>query len=171
MATHWQINVSVNNTRYVFLVHDVVPTRKKCWNLSQFTNKTLLILAFYVVLLRIHFRPFIFCLTVDRCDFYVFYLFSVRLAFVGSAWSFGFFSSPPQRPMTFDFEGFSIPDFIHYICVLFLFFRKSQYFHVLMLSAKQGNYWYDFYNVFGMTRSLTGDWNWDLPHSMPALYH
>jgi len=26
------------------------------------------------------------------------------------------------------------------------------------LSAKQGNYWYHFYNVFGMTRSLTGDW-------------
>ena len=25
------------------------------------------------------------------------------------------FSSPPQRPMTSDFEGFSIPDFIHYI--------------------------------------------------------
>ena len=25
------------------------------------------------------------------------------------------FSSLPQRPMTFDFEGFSIPDFIHYI--------------------------------------------------------
>jgi len=27
-----------------------------------------------------------------------------------------------------------------------------------MLSAKQGNYWYHFYNVFGMTQSLTGDW-------------
>ena len=33
-----------------------------------------------------------------------FSFFSVRL-FVGSAWSFGF-SSPPQRPMTSDFEGF-----------------------------------------------------------------
>jgi len=32
-----------------------------------------------------------------------------------------------------------------------------------MLSAKQGNYWYPFYNVFGMTRSLTwyrGIWSW-----------
>ena len=29
--------------------------------------------------------------------------------FVGSAWSF-VFSSPPQRPMTANFEGFSIPD-------------------------------------------------------------
>ena len=40
-----------------------------------------------------------------------------------------------------------------------------------MFSAKQGNYWYHFYNVFGMTQSLTGDWTRDLPHSKPALYH
>ena len=40
-----------------------------------------------------------------------------------------------------------------------------------MFSAKQGNYWYHFYNVFGMTRSLTGEWTRDLPHSKPALYH
>ena len=33
------------------------------------------------------------------------------------------------------------------------------------------NYWYHFHNVFGMTRSLTGDWTLDVPHSMPALYH
>ena len=38
-----------------------------------------------------------------------------------------------------------------------------------MLSAEQGNYWYHFYNVFGMTRSLTWDWTRDLPHSKPAL--
>ena len=25
-----------------------------------------------------------------------------------------------------------------------------------MLSAKQGNYWYHFYNIFGMTRPLSG---------------
>ena len=36
-----------------------------------------------------------------------------------------FFPSPPQRSMTSDFEGFSIPDFIHYI-----------YFPILIL-------WYD----------------------------
>ena len=42
-----------------------------------------------------------------------FYYF-LRSTFVGSAWSF-VFSSPPQRPMTSDLEGFSIPDFIHYI--------------------------------------------------------
>ena len=40
-----------------------------------------------------------------------------------------------------------------------------------MLSAKQGHYWYHFYYVFGMTRSLTGDWTRDLPHSKTALYH
>ena len=40
-----------------------------------------------------------------------------------------------------------------------------------MLSAKQGHYWYHFYNVFGMTRSLTGDSTRDLPHSKSALYH
>ena len=40
-----------------------------------------------------------------------------------------------------------------------------------MFSAKQGNYWYHFHNVCGMTGSLTGDWIRDLPHSKPALYH
>ena len=48
--------------------------------------------------------------------------------------------------------------------------RKSRYFPFLMFSAKQGNYWYHFCNVFGMTRSLTGDWTGDLGHSKPALY-
>ena len=58
---------------------------------------------------------------------------------------------------------------LHYCLILIL--EKSQYFPFSMLSAKQGYYWYHFYNVFGMTRSLTGDWNRDLPHSKPALYH
>ena len=39
--------------------------------------------------------------------------FSVRLLSVLRGHSV--FSSPPQRPMTSDFEGFSIPDFTHYI--------------------------------------------------------
>ena len=73
------------------------------------------------------------------------------------AWSFVLFTPHPQRPMTSDFEGFSIPDFIHYIfCPIFIL-QKEPVFPFLMLSAKQGNYWYHFYNVFGMTRSLTGD--------------
>ena len=36
--------------------------------------------------------------------------------------------------------------------------RKSQYFLFWMFSAKQEHYWSHFYNVFGITRSLTGDW-------------
>ena len=80
-----------------------------------------------------------------------------------------FFSSPPQRPMTSDFEGFSIPDYIHYIYFPILILEKEPVFPFSMLSAKRGNYWYHFYNVFGMTQSLTGDWTRDLPHSKPAL--
>ena len=59
--------------------------------------------------------------------------------FVGSAWSFAF-SSSPQRPMTSDFEGFSIPDFIHYIYFPILILEKEAVFPFLMFSAKQENY-------------------------------
>ena len=41
------------------------------------------------------------------------------------------FSSPPQRPMTFDFEGFSIPDFIHYIYFPILILEKEPVFSLL----------------------------------------
>ena len=71
--------------------------------------------------------------------------------------------------MTANFEGFSIPDFIHYIYFPILILEKEPVFPFLMFSAKHRNY--HFYNFFGMTRSLTEDWTWDLPHSMPALYH
>ena len=54
---------------------------------------------------------------------------------------------------------------------LILIFEKEPVFPFSMLSAKQGNYLYHFYNVFGMTRSLTGDLTQDLPHWKPALYH
>ena len=39
-----------------------------------------------------------------------------------------------------------------------------------MLSAKQGHYWYHFYNIFGMLRSLTGDWHrvQEVPGSIPS---
>ena len=73
--------------------------------------------------------------------------------------------------MTSDFKGFFIPDFIHYIYFPILDLEKEPVFLFLMFSAKQGNYWYHFYQVFGMTRSLTGDWTRDLPHSKPAPYH
>ena len=70
--------------------------------------------------------------------------------------------------MTSDFEGFSFPDLIHYIYFPILILKKEP---VLMLIAKQGHYWYHFYNVFGMKLSLTGDWTRDLPYSKPSLYH
>ena len=69
--------------------------------------------------------------------------------FIFSAWSSGFFIHNGQWPPT------SID------------FRIS----LLMFSAKQWNYWYHFYNLFGMTRSLTGDWTRDMSHSKLALYH
>ena len=50
------------------------------------------------------------------------------------------FSSPPQRPMTSDFEGFSMPDFIHYIYFPILILEKEPVFPFLMFSAEQGNY-------------------------------
>ena len=75
------------------------------------------------------------------------------------------------QPMTSDFEGFSKPDLIHYIIFRILILEKEPVFPISMFSAKQGNYWYHFYNVFGMTRSLTGDRTPDIPHSKPALYH
>ena len=38
------------------------------------------------------------------------------------------FPSPPQRPMTSDFEGFSIPDIIHYIYFPNLILEKEPVF-------------------------------------------
>ena len=49
-----------------------------------------------------------------------------------------------------------------------LILEKEKVFSFLMLSAKQGNFWYYFYNVFGMIRFLTGDWTRDLPNLEPA---
>ena len=70
-------------------------------------------------------------------------------------------------PTSKDFYTRSYP--LHYFLILIL--EKESVFPFSMLSAKQGNCWYHFYNVFGLTRSLTGDWTWDLPHSKPALYY
>ena len=50
--------------------------------------------------------------------------------------------------------------------VLSLFLSIS----LLMLTAKQGTYWYHLYNVFGIARSLTMYWTRDLPHWMSSLY-
>ena len=56
---------------------------------------------------------------------------------------------------------------LHYFLILIL--EKEPVFPFSMLSAKQGNHWYHFYNVFGMTRSLTGDWTRDLPHDASTI--
>jgi len=45
------------------------------------------------------------------------------------------FSSPPQRPMTSDFEGFSIPDFILYIYFLILILEKEPVFSLLSVQC------------------------------------
>ena len=68
----------------------------------------------------------------------IFYLikknfFSVRLLSVLRGHSV--FSSPPQRPMTSDFEGFSIPDFIHYIYFPILILEKEPEFPFLMFEC------------------------------------
>ena len=61
-------------------------------------------------------------------SFYYFY-FSVRLLSVLLGHSV--FSSRPQRPMISDFEGFSIPDFIHYIYFPILILEKEPVFSLL----------------------------------------
>ena len=47
---------------------------------------------------------------------------------------------------------------ITFFCPI-LILEKEPVFPFSMLSAKQGHYWYHFYNVFGMTWSLTGGLN------------
>ena len=65
------------------------------------------------------------CITGER--FFVF--FSVRILSVLRGHSV--FSSPPQRPMTSDFEGFPIRDFIHYIYFPILILEKEPVFSLL----------------------------------------
>jgi len=45
------------------------------------------------------------------------------------------FPSPPQRPMTSDFEGFSIPDFTHYIYFAILIPEKEPVFSLLNVTS------------------------------------
>ena len=97
--------------------------------------------------------------------FFSFFFFSVRLLSVLHGHSvFHTRHNGQWPPSSKDFYTKSYP--LHYLIL-----EKEPVFPFSMLSAKQGNYWYHFYNVFGMTRSLTGDWTPDLPHSTPALYH
>jgi len=58
-----------------------------------------------------------------NCDFFLF-CFSVRLLSVLRGHS-------SQQPMTSEFEGFSIPDFIHYIYFPVLILEKETVFSLL----------------------------------------
>ena len=71
--------------------------------------------------------------------------------------------------MTSDFEGFSITDFIHYIYFPILILEKEPEIPFLMFSAKQGNYWYHSYNVFGMTLWYDTVLDWGLNQGPPIL--
>ena len=80
-----------------------------------------------------------------------------RSTFVRSAWSLVFFIPGQWPPTSKDFYPRFYP--LPYCPILVL--EKEPLFPFSMLSAKYGNYWYHFYNVFGMTWSLTGDWTRD----------
>ena len=59
-----------------------------------------------------------------------------------------FFSSPAQQPMTSDFEGFSFPDFIHYIYFPILILEKASIFPIECSVLNKGTtgtifIWYD----------------------------
>ena len=107
-------------------------------------------------------------LKVVICQSNIDAFFSVRLLSVLRGHSL--FSSPPQRPTTSDFEGF-LSQILPITFFPILILQKEPAFPFIMLGAKQGICGYHFYNVFGMTWSLTRDRTWDLPHSMPTLYH
>ena len=79
--------------------------------------------------------------------FFLFCFFSVRHLSVLRGHSI--FPSPPQWALK-DFYTRSYQ--LHYFLLLIL--EKEPVFPFSMLSAKQVNYWYHFYNVFGMTGGL-----------------
>ena len=99
---------------------------------------------------------------IHSCSF-VFY----RSTFVGSAWSFGFFilatTANDLRLRRIFYPRFYPLHLISYLSS----WERASIFPLSMLSAKQGHYWYHFYNVFGMMRSLTGDWIRG-PHTLEA---
>ena len=67
------------------------------------------------------------------------------------------FSIPSTTANDLRLRTISIPDPSHNI--IFLILEKEPVFPVSMLSAKQGNYWYHFYNVL----------DWGLNPGPPAL--
>ena len=80
--------------------------------------------------------------------------FSVRLLSVLRGHSV--FSSPPQRPMTSDFEGFAIPYFIHYIYFPILILEKEPVFSLTVLIINSLSY-YKLCYVSADTKELDGE--------------
>ena len=76
----------------------------------------------------IHIGSYMSCHLINLYLFF-WYFFSVQLVLVLHGHSL--FSSPPQRPMTSHFEGFYIPDFIHYIYFPILILEKDPVFSLL----------------------------------------
>jgi len=85
---------------------------------------------------------------VDIINGLMFNRFKIQSISVGSSYFGGLFSVRLLSVLRGSYP-------LHYFLILIL--EKEPVFPFLMLSAKQANYWYHFYNVFGMTRSLTGD--------------
>ena len=94
---------------------------------------------------------------------------SVRLlSFLRGHWVF---SSPPQRLMTSDFKGFSIPDFIHYIFFPILILQKEPVFSLWNVQSQTRELLVPFLLRLWYEAVLVGGLNRDLLHSKPALYH
>ena len=108
------------------------------------------------VSVRLH-NFFIVFLTFDFCQFCV--VIPLFYACHNGQWP----------PTSMDFYPRCYP--LHFCPKIIL--KKEPVFSFSMLSAKQGNYWYmyHFYNIFDMTRYLTGDRTEDLSHSKRVLYH
>ena len=79
-----------------------------------------------------------------------------------------FFSSLPQRPMTSNFEGFSIPDCIHYIYFSYLnSWERASIFPFECSVLNKGTTG----TIFITSLVWRSPWTQDLSHSKPSLYH
>ena len=103
---------------------------------------------------RLHFHVNIIIIYIFKAGFegllrWCFYFFSGRLLSVLRGHLF--LPSPPQRPMTSDFEGFSIPNCIHYIYFPILILEKKPVFPFECPVLNKGTAGTICYNVFVMT--------------------
>ena len=79
-------------------------------------------------------------------------------------WPFVFFI-PATKANDLWLRRISIPDFIHYIVCPIFILHKKPVFPYLMLSAKQGNYWYHCHKHLWYDAVL----DWGLNQGPPAL--